>query len=143
MPKHIKTFLKVKNLDITVGLDRAEPNMISKQSPCGLTFEKIKKHIEQLKEANIEISINSVLTEKNYKDIQKVIDFTRDNKIKIRVTEEGTYKVLTNGLMTRRFRNFITRTAKKYDLKNFEKNFVKALSILELPEKKVKQQFAS
>jgi len=114
--KFLKVFSKTDNLDITIGLDRADANKISKQSPTGVLFKEIDKNIQLLKKEKIEVSINSVLTQNNIKVIYQVIEYARDNQIKIRIIEEDTFKHLTNKLMTDRFRNFIKKTIDKYKL---------------------------
>jgi len=114
--KFLKIFSQTKGLDITIGLDRADPNRISKQSPTGVSFKQIAQNIQLLKETKVEVSINSVLTQNNLKDVEQVIEYTKDNQIKMRVIEEDTFKYLTNALMTSRFRDFIMETIYKYKL---------------------------
>jgi len=80
--KFLKVFSQIKGLDITIGLDRADPNKISKQSSDGVSFKQIDRNIQFLKKAKIEVSINSVLSKNNLKEIEQVIEYARDNQIK-------------------------------------------------------------
>jgi len=114
--RFLKVFSQIKGLDITLGLDRVNPNQISKQSLAGVSFKQINQNIQLLRKAKIEVSINSVLTKNNLKDIERVIEYARDNQIKIRVIEEDTFVCLTKKLMTDKFRNFIQGIIKKYKL---------------------------
>jgi len=114
--KFLKVFSQIKGLDITIGLDRADPNKISKQSSDGVSFKQIDRNIQFLKKAKIEVSINSVLSKNNLKEIEQVIEYARDNQIKMRVIEEDTFMSLTKKLITDRFRDSIQKIINKYKL---------------------------
>ena len=115
--KFIDVFSDIKNIDITVGVDRVIPDKISKQSPVGKTFKEINKNIRLLIKNNIKTTIDSVYSGKNRKEIFGVIEYCIENNLELRIIEMDTYKHITTRPITPQFEEFIRLVVKKYKLK--------------------------
>lgn len=115
--KFIDVFSNIKNIDITIGIDKVDFDKISKESPVGKTFEVIHKNIQLLKKNKIKTTINSVYSGKNKREIFRTVEYCMKNNLELRIIEMDTYKHITTRPITPQFEKFIRLIVRKYQLR--------------------------
>ena len=125
LDKEVIAYLKEKDVKISISIDGCDCN----SNECRIlangqnSFDIIKKAIDEMNRQNVMINCLAVLNEKNYNDVENIIDFFVENKvynfsfnyfIKGGRGNENSYLALTNDKLFETTKKIINKLEEYY-----------------------------